>query len=71
MLLREVDGALTMTITHRNLPHGQWPTNLAMATDVDMTPWNFLRVNGKMDMGQFRSQISGRPYHLDHKNFGL
>ena len=55
-----------MTMTHWNLPHGQWSKNLTMATDIlESTPWSMV----KMVILRSNFVVKSKINHFDHRKF--
>ena len=55
-----------MTMTPRNLTHGQWSKNLTMATDIlDSAPWSMVKKVILWSIFVVRSKVN----HFDHRKF--
>ena len=58
--------ALTMTMTPRNLTHGQWSKNLTMANDIlESAPWSMVKMVILWSSFVVRSTV----YHFYHRKF--
>ena len=55
-----------MTMTPRNLTHGQWSKNLTMATySLESAPWSMI----KMAILWSNFVVKSKVYHFDHRKF--